>query len=65
MATLKELYKKEIQNRTFYEVPSKSNPGWHWNVIKKDGVWTCDCPGWRSHKKPCRHIWSVLKNLYD
>ena len=40
-----------------WKVPSKSNKGsFHLVGYYENDTWTCDCVGFNTHKKVCRHI---------
>lgn len=51
--------KDKARMRT-YAIPSRTTPGTTYTVtLVDDDVSRCECIGWLSHKKPCRHIRAV------
>jgi hypothetical protein len=40
-----------------WDVPSQSNSGSYMVDLKR---MTCECPNWRKHRRPCKHIYAAV-----
>jgi len=47
----------QINLRSFFVKSQTGKSGY--SVTKTGQTWACDCPDYRFHQKPCKHIYAV------
>ncbi len=57
------VFERKVEDIKTFE--SKSSPGIFYKVHKINGIYVCDCPGYKYHRTQCKHLKETIKQLQN